>query len=73
MNGSVPDSFKRPAKALTHEEAAAEGAWLSAEIARHDERYHGEDAPIISDAEYDQLRRRLNSLRAAHPKALLKK
>jgi len=70
MNGSVPDSFKRPAKALTHEEAAAEGAWLSAEIARHDERYHGEDAPIISDAEYDQLRRRLNSLRAAHPKAL---
>jgi DNA ligase (NAD+) len=45
----------------------AEHARLSAEIAGHDRRYHGEDAPTISDGEYDALRRRLEALEAAHP------
>ncbi|KTS39352.1 DNA ligase [Methylobacterium indicum] len=42
-------------------------AALSAEIAEHDRRYHGEDAPTISDAEYDALRRRLESIEARFP------
>ena len=48
-------------------EARAEHQRLGAEIAGHDRRYHGEDAPTISDAEYDQLRRRYSALEAAFP------
>jgi DNA ligase (NAD+) len=45
--------------------ARAEHARLGAEIAEHDRRYHGEDAPTISDAEYDDLRRRYTALETA--------
>ena len=40
---------------------------LVEEIAEHDRRYHGEDAPTITDAAYDALRRRLEGMEAAHP------
>ncbi|MET3647406.1 NAD-dependent DNA ligase LigA [Phyllobacterium ifriqiyense] len=43
---------------LTEAEAVEELGRLAAEIAQHDYRYNTEDAPIISDAEYDALRRR---------------
>jgi DNA ligase (NAD+) len=46
---------------------AARYAALVAEIAEHDRRYHTEDAPTISDAAYDKLRRELETLEAAHP------
>ena len=49
------------------EEARAEHTRLGAEIARHDELYHGEDAPEISDAAYDDLRRRYTALEQAFP------
>ena len=52
---------------LTEEQAAGELAKLSAEIAEHDARYHGEDAPTISDAEYDALRARLRELEDRYP------
>lgn len=45
----------------------AEMARLGAEIAHHDLLYHGRNAPEISDADYDKLRRRLEALEAAHP------
>lgn len=48
----------KPVADLTADEAATELAALSAEIAGHDRRYHAEDAPTITDAEYDALRRR---------------
>ena len=46
---------------------AADYAALTAEIAEHDRRYHTEDAPTISDGDYDKLRRRLEALEAEHP------
>ena len=52
---------------LTLPEAAAEFAALAEEIAGHDRRYHQEDAPSITDAAYDALRRRYVALQAAHP------
>src|SRR6476646_8910607 len=36
-------------------------------IRYHDERYFGQDAPEISDAEYDDLMRELRELEAGHP------
>ena len=57
---------KEPAK-LTLAKARAGHARLGAEIAEHDRRYHGEDQPTISDAEYDELRRRYSALEAAFP------
>ncbi|MGY2048066.1 NAD-dependent DNA ligase LigA [Methylobacterium sp. JK268] len=57
----------RPVDAMSAAEAAAVHDALSAEIAEHDRRYHGEDAPIISDAAYDALRRRLEAIEARFP------
>ncbi len=48
-------------------EAEIEHQQLAAAVAEHDRRYHQEDAPVISDAEYDALRRRLEALEAAFP------
>ena len=59
-------SEKDPPK-LSLAKARAEHARLGAEIAEHDRRYHGEDQPTISDAEYDELRRRYSALEAAFP------
>src|SRR5208282_5098866 len=56
-----------PPDQLSLEAARAEHARLGAEIAEHDRRYHGEDAPIISDADYDALRRRYTALEEAYP------
>jgi DNA ligase (NAD+) len=52
---------------LTLVQAREEHARLQAEIAEHDRRYHGLDAPTISDAEYDALRRRYTALEEAFP------
>jgi DNA ligase (NAD+) len=54
-------------ESLTPEAALAEHERLGAEIAEHDRRYHRDDAPTISDADYDALRRRFEALEAAFP------
>ncbi|SDA36643.1 NAD-dependent DNA ligase LigA [Sphingomonas sp. NFR15] len=51
----------------TEADAAAELATLAAEIAYHNRRYHTEDAPEISDADYDALVRRNAAIEAAFP------
>ena len=56
-----------PVDSLDLDHARAEHSRLGAEIARHDALYYRSDAPVISDAEYDALRRRYEALERAHP------
>ena len=56
-----------PVEQITESEAAAELEWLASEIARHDRAYHGQDAPLIPDHEYDALRLRNNEIEARFP------
>ncbi|MCD8374722.1 MAG: NAD-dependent DNA ligase LigA, partial [Oscillospiraceae bacterium] len=42
---------------------------LRAELEEHNRRYYVDDAPTISDYEYDALMRRLEELEAKHPEA----
>lgn len=52
---------------LTQADAANELMRLARQIAHHNRRYHAEDTPEISDAEYDALVRRNAELEAAFP------
>ena len=56
-----------PVTKLTDAEASAELARLAEEIAAHDRRYFAEDAPTISDADYDALKRRNAAIEARFP------
>jgi DNA ligase (NAD+) len=56
-----------PVADLTPDEAAAELARLAEEIAGHDIRYHQQDDPTISDADYDALKRRNLEIEARFP------
>ena len=58
---------KKTPAVLTEQQAAEELARLATEIAEHDRRYHAEDAPTISDADYDALVHRNNELEAQFP------
>jgi DNA ligase (NAD+) len=53
--------------ALDAEQARNEYARLGEEIAEHDRRYYRDDAPIVSDADYDALRRRYEALEKDFP------
>lgn len=57
-----------PVEAMTRAEARAELARLAREIASHDIAYHQNDAPTISDGEYDALRNRNAAVEARFPK-----
>jgi DNA ligase (NAD+) len=60
-----------PPSDLTQAQAKAELKRLAREIAAHDERYYQNDAPTISDADYDALRRRNATLEARFPELVL--
>ena len=48
------DKSETPVKSLSEKQASAEYGRLEAEIAAHDRRYYQDDAPTVSDAEYDR-------------------
>src|SRR5438445_2097379 len=52
---------------LTKAQAKVELTRLALELEEHDKRYYQEDAPKISDAEYDALRQRFNAIEAHFP------
>jgi DNA ligase (NAD+) len=52
---------------LTKAQAKVEHKRLTLEIERHDKAYYQDDAPKVSDAEYDALRKRFNSIEARFP------
>lgn len=54
-------------ESMTPAQAAAELARLAAEIARHNEAYHTDDAPIVDDAVYDALKRRNMEIETRFP------
>ena len=56
-----------PTDTLGEAEAANRLMRLAKEIARHDQLYHDQDAPEISDAEYDALVRENRELEARFP------
>jgi DNA ligase (NAD+) len=56
-----------PPSALSPLEARIEHQHLSETIASHDRAYYQDDAPKVSDANYDALRQRLSALEAAFP------
>ena len=64
----MPDvpARKSPAE-LTEAEAAEELTWLADTLATHDIAYFQDDAPRISDAEYDILKRRNAEIEALFP------
>lgn len=57
----------KPVEQLSQEEAASELERLAGEIAAADLAYHRNDAPEITDAEYDALRRRNAAIEEAYP------
>ncbi|MEX0279974.1 MAG: NAD-dependent DNA ligase LigA [Arenibacterium sp.] len=56
-----------PVSELTRDSAKAELASLAVALGRANTAYHGDDAPEISDAEYDRLKRRNAEIEAAFP------
>jgi DNA ligase (NAD+) len=56
-----------PVTELSEADAVAELTRLADEIAAHDLRYHQDDAPAISDGDYDALKRRNSEIEARFP------
>lgn len=52
---------------MDFEQAKARHKILTRDISRHDDLYHGQDNPEISDADYDALRRELEAIEQAYP------
>src|SRR6516165_8690849 len=61
------DALKIDPAKRTEAQAKAELKRLATEIAAHDKRYYQQDAPTVTDAEYDALRQRNAAIEARFP------
>src|SRR3954452_9726468 len=61
------DVTKIAVSELTEKQAKAEHARLHAEISAHDKSYYADDAPTVTDAEYDGLRKRYGAIEQRFP------
>jgi len=64
---SKADTDEIAVKDMTESQAKAELARLAKEIAHHDQLYHQQDAPEISDAEFDALKKRNDAIEKRYP------
>ena len=62
QNRTLPDVAD-----LTKAQAKAEHMRLALELEGHDRRYYQDDAPSVTDAEYDALRARFNAIEKRFP------
>ncbi|MCV2870069.1 NAD-dependent DNA ligase LigA [Defluviimonas sp. WL0002] len=68
MISSNADSVRDvPVESLSADQARHEWALLAEEVAQANRAYHSEDAPEISDAAYDALKRRLAAIEVRFP------
>lgn len=63
----MAENSEKDVVSLTAEDARAEFLALEEQLRAADLAYHQADAPEISDAEYDLLKRRYNALAEAFP------
>src|SRR3954449_11123797 len=61
------DTSKISVSDLTEKQAKAEHARLHGDLTEHDKRYYQNDAPTITDAEYDALRTRYGEIEQHFP------
>jgi DNA ligase (NAD+) len=66
-NRAQPTSSAPDPAALSREQAVVELAWLAAQLSDANIAYHRDDAPLMSDAEYDALRARNAAIEARFP------
>jgi DNA ligase (NAD+) len=64
------DTSKVKPSDLTEAQAKGELKRLAAEITAHDKRYYQQDAPTVTDAEYDALRQRNAAIEARFPELI---
>src|SRR5215468_1407238 len=64
------DTSKVKLSDLTEAQAKGELKRLAAEITAHDKRYYQQDAPTVTDAEYDALRQRNAAIEARFPESI---
>ena len=68
LTDPAPDASLKPLDELDEAAAAAELASLASRMAEADQAYYQDDAPTLTDAEYDALRNRNAAIEARFPK-----
>ncbi|AZL57572.1 NAD-dependent DNA ligase LigA [Tabrizicola piscis] len=63
----MSENVERPVADMTEAEAVAEWAELAGKVLDANVAYHRDDAPTLTDAAYDRMKRRLAELEAAFP------